>query len=491
MIKFLKDPYLYLLIIVVIAFVVRLYKIDNPIADWHSWRQADTAAVARNFYQDGFNPLYPKGDDMSPISDNGQINLLRYRFVEFPIYPSLVYFGYLLHGGVDESIARLVSVIFSLGSVILIYLLSCRYFGKLVGLISAFFYATIPYAIYYSRVTLPEPSLIFFSLGMFYFTDRWIREQSLKLAVLSLIFGCLALLTKPTAIFYLLPLYYTLYQKTGKILPISLKYFIWGIVLAAPLVLWRLWINQHPEGIPAASWLLNGNNIRFKPIFWRWILQDRFDREILGTTGIIFFWLGFLYKPFLKQGYLLHFLMFSLFLYLIVFATGNVQHDYYQSLIIPGIAIFTARGLTLFIKGSTNFLPKLVTIPLALLFLGMMYYLTWGEVKGLYQINNYPIVEAGKEADKILPKDAVVLAPYQGDTAFLYQTNRHGFPIELIPVDQMISRFKVTSYVTTTKDAKTNWLMQKYTVLEDKADFVIIDLTKPNPNFKGPNTEPA
>jgi hypothetical protein len=98
--NFFINPYLYLTLILVLSFVLRLYKIDNPIADWHSWRQADTAAVARNFYKEGFNPFFPRGDDMSAISEiKPQLNLNRYRFVEFPIYPSLVYFAYLLNGG--------------------------------------------------------------------------------------------------------------------------------------------------------------------------------------------------------------------------------------------------------------------------------------------------------------------------------------------------------------------------------------------------------
>ena len=111
-------------LILLLGLALRLYRFDGPIADWHSWRQADTAAVARNFYKEGYDPFFPRGDDMSAISEiKPQLNLERYRFVEFPIYPSLVYFGYLLNGGVDVRIARLVSVLFSLGSILFIYLI--------------------------------------------------------------------------------------------------------------------------------------------------------------------------------------------------------------------------------------------------------------------------------------------------------------------------------------------------------------------------------
>ena len=38
---------------------VRLYKITSPIGDWHSWRQADTSAVTRNFVKYGSDLLHP------------------------------------------------------------------------------------------------------------------------------------------------------------------------------------------------------------------------------------------------------------------------------------------------------------------------------------------------------------------------------------------------------------------------------------------------
>lgn len=476
MFKLIRSQYLYLLLIIVLAFGVRLYKINNPVADWHSWRQADTAAVARDFYKEGFNPLLPKFDDMSDVSGRYGVNLGRFRFVEFPIYPAIVYATYLLHGGVDETLARLVSVFFSLGSLVLLYLITRKYFGVATALLTALLWAVLPYNIYYSRVILPEPSLLFFCLGMFYFVDRWIKENGWGLYLLSLIFMACAFLTKPMAIFYLLPLAYSYWQKERKLWPVPKRY--WGLILPAllPFGLWRLWILRHPEGIPASSWLINGNKIRFKPAFWRWIIGDRFGREILSPVGTFLFFFGLLIKPRLKETALLSWLGLALLLYLIYFATGNVQHDYYQALIIPGVCIFVARGFVELMRG-VNLVPRLFTIPAALLFLSLTLLLTWPEVKGLYQINNYSIVDAGKAADKLLPKKAIVLAPYQGDTSFLYQTNRPGFPYTILPIDQMVERFGVTNFVSVNYDDQTNQVIKKYKVLVKNPQYVIVDLT--------------
>ncbi len=490
MFKIIKNPWFWLGLILIIGFIFRLYKIDNPIADWHSWRQADTAAVSRNFFKDGWTPFVPKYDDMSGVAEKPIPNPGRYRFVEFPIYNSIVYFTYLLNGGVDERLARLVSILFSLGSTVFIYLITRKYFGKTTALLAAFLYAVLPFNVYFSRVILPEPSLVFFSLGMFYFLDLWIRKDTRSVFFVALIFTMAAFLTKPMAIFYLLPLLYSYHEKEGRWWPIPKRYLYFVLISFTPFILWRFWISQHPEGIPASNWLLNGNHIRFKPAFWKWIIGDRFGREILGASGTALFLIGLLKKPKEMQGYLLHILALFMFIYLLVFATGNVQHDYYQYLIVPALVIFVARGFILLMQGIEGFIPRIWTILLALLFLPLTLYLTWNEVKGLYQINNPAIVEAGQETDRILPKDALIVADYNGDTSFLYQTNRDGFPNIPFPIQYLITNFGISGYVTTSQDGHAKWIMRHFQVLEETPKFVIVDLSNQTKEFSKEDPEP-
>lgn len=478
MIRLLKSDWLWLLVILSLALILRLYKLDSPIADWHSWRQADTAAVSRNFFKEGYNPLLPKYDDMSTVSEILKPNPQRYRFVEFPVYNTAVYLAYVVNNGVDERLARLVSILASLGSIIFIYFLVKKYFDTLTGFLSALLFATLPYAVFYSRVILPEPSLVFFSLAMVYFTDKWIYQGGQKLYFISLFSAILALLTKPYAIFYMLPLAYSVYKKEGSFLPLKFRYLAWIIPVSLPLLAWRFWISQYPEGIPASTWLFNGNGIRFRPAFWRWLVVERLGKEILSVTGASLFFIGFLKKP--KVNLFLHFLALSSFIYLVVLATGNVQHDYYQYFIIPGLAIFMARGLAVCLRGGEGFLPRIITAPLGMWLVVISLLLTSGEVKGLYQINNPVIVEAGIEADRILPKDAVVVAPYNGDTAFLYQTNRHGLPVVTGSFEDMRKQYGVTHLVSVNFDQDTNTALKNYRVLEVNKKFAIVDLTQKN-----------
>ncbi len=470
--RLLKAPLFYLLLIILGAFYVRLYKIDSPIADWHSWRQVDTAAVTRSFIKDGFNPFYPKFDDISAISENPLVNPNRYRFVEFPIYNIFVYPLYLAFG-INEMYHRLVSALFSLGSIVFIYLITKKYANTFTALTASFVFAFLPFSVYFSRTTLPEPTFLFFSLGMVYFVDRWISLNSLKRGIMAFIFTMVAFLIKPWAIFFTLPLIYSYLQKYHKIWPVKTKYLVFVILALTPFLLWRLWIMQQPQGIPASSWLINSDEIRFRPAFWWWIISERIGREILGATGAVLFYIGIFIKP---RNYFFHTWLLSSLLFIVIFATGNVRHDYYQISIIPIASIFVALGFYYLLKGSKNFLPRIVIVPVALLFFVLMFYFTWLQVKGFYQINNPAIIEAGKKADVILPKDALVVAPYNGDTAFLYQINRPGFPFVPLPVTDLITQFNVTHYISTTKDDKTNWVMRHFKVLENNDNYVIVDL---------------
>src|SRR5947207_1424896 len=74
-----------ILVILLLAFGVRLYKIQNPLDDWHAWRQSDTATVSQIYVDHGIDLLNPRYYDVSPTQP-GVYNPEGLRFVEFPIF---------------------------------------------------------------------------------------------------------------------------------------------------------------------------------------------------------------------------------------------------------------------------------------------------------------------------------------------------------------------------------------------------------------------
>lgn len=441
---FIKARSIILTTILILGLVIRLYKIDNPIADWHSWRQADTSSVTRNFVKYGVNIIIPRFDDFSDVSGRGLFNADGYRMVEFPIFNVVHYFIYFLVSGFYtlEQAGRLTSALAAVVSGALIYFIVRRHFSEITALLAAAVYLLLPYNIYFTRVVLPDPLMTTLVLAA-------LLAHLSKRRIITWLFASLAMLVKPTAVFFLLPLL------------TDYRIFLAALI---PTLLWRAWEQRFPAGIPANMWLLNGNHIRFKPSWFRWLFGERIGSLILGTWGLF---------PFL-QGLLIqgsYFVWWSggALLYLIVFATGNVHHDYYQIPIIPIISVLVAIGATKFAQTAA----KKILIAICLVF---MLAFSWYDMKGDYQINHYDIVNAGRAVDRLTPPDTAVIAPYNGDTAFLYQTNRRGFPYTVLPIKDMIDRYGMTYYVSVNYDAQTREVMNKYTVVEETPGYVIVRL---------------
>ena len=470
-----KIEVLLLAAILLLAFAVRLYKINRPIADWHSWRQADTAAVSRNFIKEGFNPFIPNYDDMSSQA-NGLDNPNRYRFVEFPIYNTIVA-GVWSISGVKETYARLTTVVISLISILLLYFLVKHFSGTQIALLSAFFFAFLPYNIFYSSAVLPGPLMVLGILGLYLTFVKWLDSQKLSLFILSIFFANLAILTWPIAIFFFLPVLYLAYDKFGISLLKNYKLWLFALLSLLPFALWRIWMTQFPQGIPNWQFLLNEGNIRFKGAFFRWMIAERMGKLILTVGGFSLFILGILKKPQHEKMFYWSWIV-SCVIYFIVFASGNVRHDYYQVPFIPIAAIFMAIGtITLFTLPAQSF-SKIMSYPVAIILIILTFAFGAYEIRGFYWINKPQIVEAGKAADQLLPKDATVVAPYNGDAAFLYQTNRRGYPIVDRPLEKFIDQGTKYLVSVDVNDQGIQNLARYCRVINKTPDYVIVEMFK-------------
>ena len=149
--------YILLSVIFLLGFLVRLYKINNPVADWHSWRQADTASVTRTYIRDGINLLLPRYHDISSIQ-TGIFNPNGYRMVEFPVYNAINAILAIRFQSVPQEVwGRLLTIGFALVTSFFLYLIGKKILGKWGGVLTAFFYLFIPFNIYFTRVILPDP----------------------------------------------------------------------------------------------------------------------------------------------------------------------------------------------------------------------------------------------------------------------------------------------------------------------------------------------
>jgi hypothetical protein len=231
---------------------------------------------------------------------------------------------------------------------------------------------------------------------------------------------------------------------------------------------------RHPEGIPASDWLFNGGDIRFKFSFFRWIFAERISKLILGYFGVGLLTLGFIYKMKKEDFWFFLSFVFSSIIYIFVMARGNVQHDYYQILIIPSIVIFLGFGADFLInvfskeRKYTNYILFLIITLFTLSF-------SWYQVRDYFNINNLSIVKAGEEVNKLIPKDAKIVANYNGDTSLLYQTKRSGWPSFQNGLSNLIEMG--ASYLVLVNPTEKDLEIGKtYKIVSKSSDYVLFNL---------------
>jgi len=482
-----KKGLLLLFIILIGAFVVRLYKFNAPVADWHSWRQVDTSAVSRTFVQEGFDVLRPKFPDLSKgvsLIDNPQ----GYRFVEFPIYNVAQAGLFKLFNTLTlEEWGRFITIFSSLVSIVFLYLLVKKYTNSRTGLLAAFFFAFVPYNIYYGRTILPDQSMVAALLGGTYFFSNWIERSKFSpdsIGInfqfsIAVFFIAVALLLKPYALFFSLPLVYLAWHRFG--FGLFKKWQLWFFLILAtlPLLAWHTWMSQKEfiQGVPRNNWLFNGNGIRFKGSFFHWLFADRIAKLILGYWGLPFVVLGILRKINKKENWFFFYFIVSSLTFMTVLATGNIQHDYYQVLVMPTLAIFFAKGIDLILETKDIFNRKISFLIIAV---GIIFMLSfgWFAVRDYYSLQRANLFVAAKAVDALIPKDAKIVAPYGGDTTFLYYTNRKGWPV----YDRSLREFKKAgaSYIVFVDPTPQELNFENlFEPVKITPEYAIFDLTRP------------
>ncbi len=482
--KFTKIDLFLISVLLFIALVLRLYKINAPLTDHHSWRQVDTAAVARNFAQSGFDLLHPKYDDLSNIQ-SGKYNPQGYRFVEFPIYNAMfaLFFKYLPIFSL-EIYGRLITIFFSLALIFIIYYLVLKEEGRIAAFFSSLIFSTMPFFVFYSRVILPEMTALSFSFLSILFLYLYSKngKRTLFLSniyyLMSIVFFSSSLLVKPTTIFYFFPLIYIFYKKFGLNLFKKLSFYFYFLLSLAPLVLWRFWMMKFPEGIPVSEWLFfqvntyqGRENIFFRPAFFRWIFGERILDLILGGYLVIFFIVGLLKKP--KSTYLFFWIAISSLIYLLTFQGGNVQHDYYQILILPALAIFSGIGISFFLTEKKVFINLFLNALFIIALLAFSLFFSFYKIRDYYSYNT-DLVNMAKIIKTLTPPEAKIVTDTTGDTTLLYLAERRGYPATTTDFNTLKQQ-GMQYFVTMKKEVADN-LQDKYQLIFDNEKIYIFRL---------------
>lgn len=306
----------------------RLYAFYGPILDHHFLRQVDTAALARNFAEEGMNIFYPRVDWRG--ASTGYVES------EFQIYTYLVALLYRAFGEHVE-FARLLNSLFFVLCALVLFEFGRRMFDARAALLAVFFYAFAPINAYFAHSFQPDTLMVLTSFSALFFFWRWTesgRNSHLALSALAL---CIALLIKPTNVYLALPMLYLCARQFGWDLFKKPQLWIYGIAVLAPALLWYSHAYQ--------LWVEHGNTLfrAYSYVNLDWMLGKHYPNPVFYATVVAWYYVYMVATPagllplvvgareaIEERNYLLIAWVAGFAATMIFFAHQYAGHDYYQ-----------------------------------------------------------------------------------------------------------------------------------------------------------------
>jgi hypothetical protein len=411
-------------VLVVLAVGQKFYGFGRPLLGHHAWRQADTAAIARNFYDGGMNFFYPAVDWGGPGPNYCETELPLYSYAAAALYRAF---------GVREWLGRLLSLAAYFLQLLLVYKIGRRLMAGGAALAATFLFAVSPVAGFMGRAFMPESWVLAASLASAFFFLRWLDEgrasDFFDAAALLAVAGALKL----TA-FHLLLWFGAL----------GLRYRRLELRSPAP------WLVLAGAFIPAAMWYWHAHRIYLKTglTFGIWVAGDKwatlstllsgdFYRKMLveNLAANVLTWPGLLlalagvvllvarrtdfrYKTLTWLG--------AAALYLLVLARGAYYHDYYSLPLVAPAALAggyaAAEALKLFRRNVSG---KVAAALAALLMAAAVPSFT-GKFRTFARVNDAP-ARAGAYLNSIDKTGAPIVTFNDGGPQWLYYCNRKGW----------------------------------------------------------------
>ncbi|MEM8529668.1 MAG: glycosyltransferase family 39 protein [Chloroflexota bacterium] len=337
------------------ACLIRTYELTAPLLDYHSWRQADTAAIARNFMLNGYQWMYPQVDWGGTTPG----------FVEseFPLYSFSLALLYGVFGEFDW-LGRVITLFASGMAAVALYMLIRKCTDVLYpALYAALVLALMPFAIYFGRTVMPDSLMLLTAILALWSFAHWLQQPTIARFGIALLCGALAPLAKtPNLAILIVPLAYLVWnvRTQRRLWPFLLMY---GCVFIVPSLLWM----RHAQTLPLDPRLSFGIGEKlfelrllidpqFYILLFRWSIEN-----LITLIGIPFFLLGI--TPIAKQfqqsattqtdkeehqlsvRLLPHAWLLGCVLFVFAGAAGVVEQDYYILPLAGPLAWFMGIGL--------------------------------------------------------------------------------------------------------------------------------------------------
>lgn len=503
--------------IVVLAIAFRLYRIDVPFVDAHSWRQVTNVDIARLWAEGPINLLYPSVSWGGP---DGRVGL------EFPLLHLLIALGWRVFGAVD-AVGRLVPAAFSVLTVWFTYRLGARLFGVPVGRGAAFLMAVSPSVVYFGRTPLSDVLMLCGSVGAVLGYLAYAQDGRRQDAVWGALALALAGLTKLPAVLVLGPALWTGLSTKGLKRTLADPWYVSSTMAAVGAIgVWYLHADQIylETGLTQAIFRPSGTYPaeigQYSGIFTtvsHWTTSDLLSWQT--ARELIFRYWTLHLTPLFSLSVMLGFVQWQWPLrtrsvvdiwalaalsLVVVSLRGQLPHEFHQLPTMPPLALYFGMGAApLFaLRGSWGAWRYGAAVAVALVLTGAAVhgFKHSGVVEHLYRVDNMndALINAGNVIGQHTPADALV-ATIEYDRfgtnspMLLYYSHRKGWSFDAtsisVPViEHLRDRYGVryvalTDWPTvlTLRSDVAAWLVTKrVVVLPDVHDrYRLFDITEP------------
>ena len=379
----------YLLSLLIVFLLIRLYHIDGPIVDRHSWNQISAASMAKYISQDWKFIIYPTVDVFtSPSNPN------RTYAQEFPLYHIPIAIIYKLTG-VSEWPGRLISIIFGMIGLWYCYLISLHIFSEKIALLTLFFAGFSSLNWFYNRAVMCDTSMVTAMTAGSYHFYLWLEENARRQYWYSLSWTAAAGLFKPfgliigvifLSLIILRKEFYRLFE---------FRTYFFALTACLPTIVWVIHAMNLPDGISEFTDWNSMNQILHPELllsldFYNRIILVRLVDGLLSPWAGVFCVIGIAsirlkdIRYHLPTSWLI-----ACFVYTIIVQNGNYVHEYYQLPFIPGLAIFAAIGVVRFWHWQYWNEEKKTYIILLLLSLSLLHNTIYAKRYFQYDIGSY------------------------------------------------------------------------------------------------------
>jgi len=398
---------------------LRLINIQQPFVDAWSWRQADVAMIAENFYVHGFNIFYPQvnwaGDSAGYVGTEFQV---------VPFVASLLYVIF----GVQNWIGRSVSVFCFAVSTPFLYFLIKKVSNERSALFAVVFYTLAPLSIFAGRSFMPDTASLSCSIIAVYLFRLWLdREQDLRLLAGLCLATTLSILIKLPAVILGLPLIYMSWTKYGPRFFFQRRLWAFAILSLIPPLIW--YVHAYFISITYFPYHMFGSGLveileleKYSTIFLNMLTLNLTPvTSVLMVIGIIL--------PTDKQfGRLFHWWLLAIIGFVVIIGEGNFRHAWYQLPLVPVAAAFAGVALDFtLVTLDRMYSSRLILIVTIVSFFASLSYLSYFNVKPLYTAWAIPSLIAGDKINRIAPTSALIIAPGSGDPTTIYYSKRKGW----------------------------------------------------------------